>query len=169
MSEDGTVMDLPIPMSDAYRDRRRSLLQEEKELRDHRERVAELRRGLPPGPVMDAGYVFVEGDPDMMVEDPSAFRETRLEGLFNSGSDQLFIYHMMFDPEWDEGCHMCSMWLDGLNGVAHHIRETTSFAAPSRPDRSWTPGTSSSKATRTWRSRTRVPSARPAWRRFSNR
>jgi predicted dithiol-disulfide oxidoreductase (DUF899 family) len=129
--KESLVSDIPfldIPTSEDYRKHRIRLLEAELDLRNQREQVAELRRALPPGPVIDVEYVFDEGDPDLTVEGASTQRRTRLAELFDPGQNQLFIYHMMFGPDWDQGCRMCSMWLDGLNGVAKHIRETASFA-----------------------------------------
>lgn len=115
-------------MSAAYRTHRERLLEAEKELRDQRERVAQLRRELPPGPVIDQDYTFREGSPDLTVNAPSSYRYTLLSELFAPGKNELFVYHLMFDPSWPEACRMCSMWLDGLDGVADHIRETANFA-----------------------------------------
>jgi predicted dithiol-disulfide oxidoreductase (DUF899 family) len=73
-------------------------------------------------------------DPDLAVDGADTYRETRLPELFTPNPEQLFVYHMMFDPEWEQGCRMCSMWLDGLDAVAHHIRETTSFAVVAKAE-----------------------------------
>jgi len=130
------VSDTPfmdIPASDEYQAARERLLQAERDLRDQRERVAELRRELPQGPAID-DYVFDEGDPDLEVNGAETYRQTHLRDLFDPDRDQLLVYHMMYDPAWEQGCRMCSLWLDGLNGVAHHIRETTSFAVIAKAD-----------------------------------
>jgi predicted dithiol-disulfide oxidoreductase (DUF899 family) len=125
------VSDIPVldlPMSAEYRAQRERLLEAERQLRDQCERVAQLRRDLPPGPVVETDYTFHEGAPDLSLNASTTYRETKLSELFSPGKRELFIYHMMFDPTWDEGCRMCSMWLDGLNGVADHIREMANFA-----------------------------------------
>jgi len=119
---------LDIPASDSYQAHRQRLLDAEQRLRDQREQVAELRRALPPGPVIDTDYVFREGDPDLNVESADSERDTRLPDLFAPGQDHLIFYHMMFAPDWDQCCRMCSMWIDGYNGVAQHIAESSSFA-----------------------------------------
>jgi predicted dithiol-disulfide oxidoreductase (DUF899 family) len=130
----GDIPVLDITAGEDYRTHRERLLAAELKLRDQREEVAELRRALPPGPVIDVDYVLGEGDPDLEVDDPRTYRDTRLAELFAPGRDQLFIYHMMFAPEWDQGCRMCSMWLDGLNGVAHHIGEHAGFAVVAKAE-----------------------------------
>ena len=40
------------------------------------------------------------------------------------GERSLVVYHLMFDDGWDAACASCSMWLDGLNGVAAHLRRS---------------------------------------------
>jgi predicted dithiol-disulfide oxidoreductase (DUF899 family) len=46
---------------------------------------------------------------------------------------------MWFDT--DEGCPSCSMWVDGLNGVAHHLAQVTNLVvickAPLPKLRAW--------------------------------
>jgi predicted dithiol-disulfide oxidoreductase (DUF899 family) len=66
--------------------------------------------------------------------------ETRLSQLFD-GKPELIVQHMMFAPEWEQGCPMCSMWADGLDGIAHHVGDKVAFAliarAPIRRLREW--------------------------------
>ncbi|HEY5011192.1 MAG TPA: DUF899 family protein, partial [Acidimicrobiia bacterium] len=50
--------------SEEYRQRREALRLAEVELIENRERVAALRRALPPGPVVD-DYTFLEGPSDL--------------------------------------------------------------------------------------------------------
>lgn len=101
--------------STGYRERRAALLVAETELREHAERVARQRRDLPAGPLMPA-YRMAEGDPPVVVDLPDLF----------GGHGTLVVYHLMFRPEG--GCPMCSMWLDGLNGVAAHVAQHVAFA-----------------------------------------
>ena len=35
------------------------------------------------------------------------------------GRRQLIVYHFMFDPDWDEGCPMCSFLTDNIPNLAH--------------------------------------------------
>ena len=39
-----------------------------------------------------------------------------LDDLF-SGRSQLIVYHLMFGPDWTEGCPSCSAIADGFEGV----------------------------------------------------
>jgi len=79
-----------------YRAARNALLAEEIELRRHAERVAELRRRLPPGGEVRKVYRFVgESGP------------ATLEDLFG-GKESLVIYSYMAGPERKRPCPMCT-------------------------------------------------------------
>ena len=114
-----------------YRRLREELLDAESALRDQRERVSALRRDLPTNPV-DRDYVFREGPADIEKDDP--VRETRLAELFEDGTETLILIHFMFDPSWELGCPMCSMWADGYDAVAKHVRQRTSFAVVAKQE-----------------------------------
>ncbi len=73
-----------------YRAARDALLDQEIGLRRQMEAVAEARRALPPGPVVENEYVF-EG----LGEDGKPTR-IRLSEMFRAGTDSLMIYHYMF-------------------------------------------------------------------------
>jgi len=109
-----------------YLKQREALLEAEIALRDQSERVAELRRQLPSGGPVD-DYVFREGPADLKITDASSFCDVRLSELFEPGKDQLILIHLMFHPEHDSPCVMCSMWADGYNAIAPHIRERANF------------------------------------------
>jgi predicted dithiol-disulfide oxidoreductase (DUF899 family) len=103
--------------SKRYHTAREELLAAELELREHVERVAALRRTLPPGPSVP-DYEFFEGS-----------RAVRLSELFADGKPYLLMYHLMYDQDDKEFCPMCSMWVDGWNGVARHIAERANIVA----------------------------------------
>jgi len=109
------------------------LLDEEIELRNHVERVAAMRRELRPGPAVDE-YTFREGPADLSRDNAADFKQTKLSELFAPGKDELVVYHLMFGPDWEEACPMCSMWIDGLNGIARHVGETKNFAVIGKAD-----------------------------------
>ena len=119
--------------SSAYRSARDELLQAEMALRDQREQVAQLRRSLPPGPAVQE-YLFREGSADLSRNDPGEFFDTRLSQLFSPGKDSLIVYHFMYGPDWEQGCPMCSMWIDGYNAVAPHVTQRANFALSARAD-----------------------------------
>ena len=105
-----------------YRKQREALRLEEIELIAHREQVAQMRRDLPEGPVVD-DYVFVEGPADLDAGDEP--REVRLSELFTGPDRALVVYEFMYGKAQTSPCPMCTMWIDGFNGVAHHIAQNT--------------------------------------------
>jgi predicted dithiol-disulfide oxidoreductase (DUF899 family) len=114
----------PENADDDYRKARSELWQAEHDLRDALEAVARARRALPPGAVL-GDYVFQEGPADFGLDEPTT--AVRLADLFGR-HDTLVVYHLMFGPGDGGACPMCSMWVDGLHGVAHHLARHTSFA-----------------------------------------
>ncbi len=115
-----------------YRKLRDELLDAEIALKDQRERVAELRRRLPPGAKVETDYVFREGPADLLRNAESDFFETRLSELFPEGGEQLIVQHLMFPPEAEHACPMCSMWADGFEGIAHHVVDRVGFVIVAR-------------------------------------
>ncbi len=107
--------------SDEYRSLREDLLQAEEVLINQREWVAELRRKLCPGTKVDKDYSFLEGPADLAKNGEADFFATRLSELFEGDKNDLIVQHMMFGPDLDKGCPMCSMWADGFDGIAHHL------------------------------------------------
>ena len=112
---------------------RRDLLAEEIELRRHTERVAEMRRALPQGPVVDQDYVFRKVQADGRSE------TVRLSELFTNGSNSLVVYCYMFPrhtadtragaeagelaslPVSQQPCPSCTGLLDQLDGAVPHF------------------------------------------------
>lgn len=127
----------PNGASEEYIAARIGLAKAERTLRDQIEEVAAARRRVPPGLLLD-DYSFAEGPADLGRPEP--IRTTRLRELFRE-HDTLVVYHLMFHPDDDEACPMCSMWVDGFQGVAHHLAQRTSFAviakAPLPKLRAW--------------------------------
>lgn len=101
------------------------------ELMRQRERVAELRRNLPEGATVQ-DYQFEEGPRDLHAGD--AVRSVRLSGLFTRPNRSLVIYHFMFGKKQTKACPMCTAWLDGANGVAHHLAQNLDFAVVAAAD-----------------------------------
>jgi predicted dithiol-disulfide oxidoreductase (DUF899 family) len=112
--------------SDDYRQRREELLAAEIALKDQVERVAALRRALPPG-MRVPDYIFREGPMDITRNDPGGFHDVRLSDLFTDGHDTLIVDHLMFAAGDDEPCVMCSMWADGYSAVTPHVIQRASF------------------------------------------
>jgi predicted dithiol-disulfide oxidoreductase (DUF899 family) len=106
--------------SAAYRSARTALLAEEIELRRHIERVAELRRTLPPGGEVTGDYQFIGAD------GPVDFA-----GLFG-GKQTLVTYSWMYGPHRERPCPMCSSLLAAWDGEARDIEQNVALAVISR-------------------------------------
>ncbi|MFC9238352.1 DUF899 family protein [Streptomyces decoyicus] len=115
-----------------YVSAREELQQAEIELMRHRERVAELRRRLPLGPVVE-DYAFEEGPADLQAGDAPT-QTVRLGGLFTRPGRDLVVYHLMYGKKQTEPCPMCTMWCDGFNGVAHHVAQNVDLAIVAAAD-----------------------------------
>ena len=103
-----TIARPPIASREQWLAERKKLLEDEKELTKHYDRVNAERRRLPMVKV-EKDYVF----------DGSQGKET-LSQLF-AGRSQLVVYHFMFHPSWEEGCKSCSFWADNFNGIVEHL------------------------------------------------
>jgi len=118
--------------SSEYLRKREELRLAEIELMRQRERVADLRRKLPEGaPVQD--YQFEEGPRDLNAGDAPS-RTVRLSDLFTKPNRSLVIYHLMLGKKQTKACPMCTAWLDGANGVAHHLAQNLDFAVVAAAD-----------------------------------
>lgn len=118
--------------SSEYLTKREELRLAEIELMRQRERIAELRRHLPHGaPLQD--YQFEEGPQDLNADD-APVRTVRLSELFTKPDRSLIIYHLMYGKRQTKPCPMCTAWLDGVNGVAHHLAQNLDFAVVAAAD-----------------------------------
>jgi predicted dithiol-disulfide oxidoreductase (DUF899 family) len=106
-----------------YRSARNQLLEAERELRRRVEAVASLRRQLPVGGLVPTDYLFEEGGGD-----GAGIKTVALSQLFAPGKDTLVLYSYMFGPAMTEPCHMCTPFLDGLNGNARHLAQRVNLA-----------------------------------------
>jgi predicted dithiol-disulfide oxidoreductase (DUF899 family) len=102
-----------------YRRARTALLAEEIELRRQLERVAEQRRALPPGGETK-NYRFVgEAGP------------IDLAGIFGD-KDTLVIYTLMYGPQRERPCPMCTSLLSAWDGEAQDIMQNVALAVTAR-------------------------------------
>lgn len=130
---EGTFRQTNLPNeSREYLAKREELLLAEIDLMRQRERVAELRRHLPPGPALE-DYKFIEGPIDLDSGDTPT-RTVCLSQLFTAASRPLVIYHLMYGKRQTKACPMCTAWIDGINGVAHHIAQNADFAIVAAAD-----------------------------------
>src|SRR3546814_12713283 len=85
-------------------------------LRRELERVAEMRRALPPGGEPPEDYVFertaAHGRPE----------QVRLSELFE-GRPSLVLYSYMYGPERDVPCNGCTHLLDAIDSAARHANQ----------------------------------------------
>jgi len=112
----------PVVSREEWLTARTAFLAKEKEFTRLRDDLNRQRRELPWVKV-DKPYVF---------DGPNG-KET-LADLFGNRS-QLVVYHFMFNPEWDEGCKLCSFWADNFNGIGVHLnhRDVTLVAVSRAP------------------------------------
>src|ERR1039457_326257 len=115
-----------------YLGAREDLRVAELELMRHRERVAEQHRGLPAGPIVD-DYEFTEGPADLDAGD-APVHTVRLSELFSTPDRALVVYHFMYGKQQTSPCPMCTMWIDGFNGVAHHLAQNLDFVVAAAAD-----------------------------------
>jgi predicted dithiol-disulfide oxidoreductase (DUF899 family) len=106
--------------SPEYRRARDSLLAEEIELRRHIERVAEMRRALPPGGLVPKDYRF-----------ESEHGSVNLSQMF-SGKQTLVIYSYMYGPKRDRPCPMCTSLLSAWDGEVPDVEQRVALAAVAR-------------------------------------
>ncbi|WP_152648340.1 DUF899 family protein [Streptacidiphilus anmyonensis] len=118
--------------SPEYLAAREELRQAEIDLMRHRERVAAQRRALPQGPPVD-DYAFLEGPADLDAGD-TPVRQVRLSELFTAPDRPLIVYHLMYGKKQTDPCPMCTLWIDGFNGVARHITQNADFAVAAAAD-----------------------------------
>jgi len=99
---------------------RRQLLDREKEITRQVDQLNVERHNLP----------WVKVEKEYFFDTPDGKKS--LADLF-AGRSQLFVYHFMFSPEWNEGCVGCSFFADHVDGpnlhLAHH---DVTFVAISR-------------------------------------
>lgn len=123
----------------AYREARDELLGAEIELRRQVEKVAEMRRSLPTGGAPPEDYVFDEGPADLAAGDTAT--PIKLSELFAPDKSTLVLYSLMYGPEAEGACPMCTALLDSLDGSAQHIEQRVNFAvvakAPLSKIRAW--------------------------------
>ena len=144
---DGTYRQTNLTNESAeYLAKREEVRLAEIELMHTRERVAELRRALPKGPTIP-DYEFLDcslyalphgrataSSPASLANGDEPVTKVRLSELFTSPDRSIIIYHFMFGKKQTTACPMCTAWIDGFNGIAHHIAQTTDFAIVAAAD-----------------------------------
>jgi predicted dithiol-disulfide oxidoreductase (DUF899 family) len=129
----GTFRQTNLPNeSEEYLSKREELRRAEIELWHQRERVAELRRQLPQGPAVQ-DYVFEEVPAGLDAGD-SPIRTVRLSQLFTAPDRSVVLYQFMFGKRQTKPCPMCTAWIDGFNGVTHHLAQNLDLAIVAAAD-----------------------------------
>jgi predicted dithiol-disulfide oxidoreductase (DUF899 family) len=103
-----------------YRRARQVLLVEEIELRRHIERVAEMRRALPPGGQVTKQYEF-EGEAGKVM----------LADLFGD-KQTLVIYSYMFGPQREQPCPMCTSFMSTWEAKLPDVEQRIAFVFVAR-------------------------------------
>jgi predicted dithiol-disulfide oxidoreductase (DUF899 family) len=128
MAETMNIRRWPRNANDEYITARSKLLEAERNLKNEIERVATLRRALPLGAAMST-YVFEEGPRELGTQAGQGNeRVTKIALQDLVGERSLVVYHLMLGEDDDEACPMCSMWVDGFNGIVHHLNQRVDFA-----------------------------------------
>jgi predicted dithiol-disulfide oxidoreductase (DUF899 family) len=103
-----------------YRRAREALLAEEIELRRHIERVAELRRALPPGGEVTKAYEFI-----------GESGKATLPQLFGD-KQTLVIYSYMFGPQREKPCPMCTSFMSTWEAKLADVEQRIAFVFVAR-------------------------------------
>lgn len=106
--------------SPEYRRARNALLAEEIELRRHLERVAQMRRELPPGGAVTKNYRF-EGEAGPV----------GLADLFGD-KDTLIVYNFMFGPARKAMCPSCTSFMATWEKKMADIEQLVAFVMVAR-------------------------------------
>jgi predicted dithiol-disulfide oxidoreductase (DUF899 family) len=118
-AEAETIPHPPIATREDWLEKRKELLQREKELTRQYDKVNASRRRLP----------MVELEKPYMFDSPEG--QVTLLNLFE-GRRQLIVYHFMFGPDWEAGCQGCTGLIDAMGDLSLLAKRDTSFALVSR-------------------------------------
>jgi predicted dithiol-disulfide oxidoreductase (DUF899 family) len=104
-----------------YARARAALLAEEIEVRRHIGHLAAQARALPPGPVIDEDFRFIDANGAIV----------GLADMFG-GHDTLIIYHWMYGPSRERPCPMCTNLLGPLDANAADIEQRVALVVVGR-------------------------------------
>jgi predicted dithiol-disulfide oxidoreductase (DUF899 family) len=144
---DGTYRQTNLPNeSPEYLAKREEVRLAEIDLLNARERVAALRRALPKGATIQ-DYEFLDCNagalphgratapsPTSLDAGDDPVQKVKLSELFTAPDRALVIYHFMFGKKQTVACPMCTAWIDGYNGVAHHLAQNVDLAIVAAAD-----------------------------------
>ncbi|HEX7969220.1 MAG TPA: DUF899 family protein [Stellaceae bacterium] len=98
-----------------YEQTSQALAQYRQQIAELRRKMREVQQSVEPQEVADYEFSTPQG-------------KVRLSQLFGS-KPQLFIIHNM-----GASCPMCTLWADGVNGIAPHIEDRAAFVVSSPDD-----------------------------------
>jgi predicted dithiol-disulfide oxidoreductase (DUF899 family) len=108
--------------SRAYRDKRDSLLEDERELVDKVRSLAEKRRNLALGGQLKEDYVF------QWANDGKVGQRVKFSELFGD-KNTLLLYSFMYGPNWDNPCLSCTSLVDGFDRTTYQVTRHAAFVA----------------------------------------
>jgi len=109
-----------VASQEEYNKLREELLLKEKELTHMRDQVTHMRQQLP----------WVKITKEYVFEGPNG--PTKLSELFQTGKNDLLIYHLMYQPSWTKPCIGCSCWADSFNKLVPWIQTKCNFVVISK-------------------------------------
>jgi predicted dithiol-disulfide oxidoreductase (DUF899 family) len=78
-------------------------------------------------------YAFIEGPSDLDAGD-TPIRTVRLSELFTAPNRSVVIYQFMYGKRQTSPCPMCTLLIDSLNGVGHHLAQNVDLAIVAAAD-----------------------------------
>lgn len=109
-------IELPNKTQPSERNIKDEIARLEADIIEHHNRLALLRREIPPEPIHD--YEFGEW----------AGNRVKLSDLFN-GKEELIVVHNM-----GKSCAYCTLWADGFIGITKHLEDRAAFVLTSPDD-----------------------------------
>ncbi len=104
-----------------YRAARNKLLEAEIKLEKRLQEISDMRRALPAGGPAKQNYVF------RTLRD-GAETDVSLSDLFAPDKPTLLLYSFMLGRKQTNPCPACTSLIDGLNGIAAHLRDRMNIA-----------------------------------------
>jgi predicted dithiol-disulfide oxidoreductase (DUF899 family) len=78
-------------------------------------------------------YTFYEG-PRSLDDGDGPAGEVRLSELFTGPERPLVVYQFMYGKRQTTPCPMCTLWIDGFNGVARHLAQNLDLVIAAAAD-----------------------------------
>mmetsp|Transcript_162 Transcript_162/g.434 ORF Transcript_162/g.434 Transcript_162/m.434 type:complete len:260 (-) Transcript_162:1943-2722(-) len=102
---------------------RKDLLEKENEFSHARAALAKQRQSLPWHEIKEDYELQTVVDTGN-----SEIKTLKFSALFENDEDTVIVWHFMFSGG-QNGCHLCSFFLDGINGIYRHVKPRANFCA----------------------------------------